>query len=201
MKLLTRQQERVLGFIEAFSEREHKPPSYRDIQTHFGFASPRAAQDHVTALERKGLVRRSSGSRGLFSLRPSARQVPLVGRIAAGTPIEAIENVESHLDFSSFGLDNSTGSYFALRVKGSSMIGAHILDGDIVIIKKQSEASPRDIVAVLWDGEATLKYLKKHRNGWLLIPANESLSPVHVSEGQASSFEVLGKVVQCFRSL
>jgi repressor LexA len=127
--------------------------------------------------------------------------VPLVGRIAAGVPIEAIENVEQSIDLADLGIDNSEGGYFALRVRGESMIDAHILDNDLVVIKKQPETGPNDIAAVLWNNEATLKYVVKKGRAFYLVPANEKMSPVEVTEEKTEKFEILGKVVRVIRSI
>jgi repressor LexA len=198
----TQKQLDFLAFIENFRSRHGMPPSVREIQDHFGYSSPKSVQNHILFLRRKGLITDSKGKkRTLLSLRPQPPvAVPLVGRIAAGSPIEAIENVERSIDLVSLGIDNSSSDYFALRVKGDSMINAHILDNDIVVIKKQPDAGPHDIAAVLWNGEATLKYVKKQGTTIQLVPANNAMKPMNVLSENAVSFQILGKVVRAIRS-
>ncbi len=205
MQPLTPKQAEILSFIEDYHSRYSQSPTYQEIQHRFGFASPHAATKHVQALIRKGYVStRKTGTKNsprcLQSLRPSGKEVPLVGEIAAGIPIEAIENIETRLDLSTLGIDNSGGEYFALRVKGESMINAHILDGDLVVVKRRPEVGRNEIAAVLWNGEATLKYVLKSRGTVLLIPANDAMRPITITADQTESFEILGKVVRVIRS-
>lgn len=178
------------------------PPSVQEIQAHFGYASPNAVQNHVRFLRKKGLIAPPAHrKRSLMSLLPSQTAVPLVGRIAAGTPVEAIENVEQSIDFSSLGIDNTGNGYFALRVKGHSMINAHILDGDLVVIKKQPDAGPREIAAVLWNNEATLKYVRRNGKNVTLVPANDAMQPIAVHQEKTETFALLGIVVRVIRGL
>jgi repressor LexA len=135
-----------------------------------------------------------------MSLMPSSG-VPLVGRIAAGVPIEAVENIEQSIDLSGLGIDNSDGACFALRVRGESMVNAHILDGDLVVIKKQPGAGPKEIAAVLWNNEATLKYVVKKDGVVYLVPANDAMEPIRVDPAKTAVFEILGKVVKVIRSV
>jgi repressor LexA len=198
----TKKQLEFLSFIEQFRRHHGMPPSVQEIQAHFGYASPNAVQNHVRFLRKKGLITGPARrKRSLMSLLPLPLAVPLVGHIAAGTPVEAIENVEQSIDFSSLGIDNSNSDYFALRVKGDSMINAHILNGDLVIIKKQPDAGPQEIAAVLWNNEATLKYLKKKGNSVHLVPANDAMEPIIVDPKKTDTFMVLGKVVRIIRSV
>jgi repressor LexA len=198
----TKKQLTFLAFIERFRRQHGMPPSVQEIQAHFGYASPNAVQNHVRFLRLKGLVTDQNGKkRSLMSLLPQLPiAVPLLGRIAAGVPIEAIENVERSIDLSTLGIDNGRGDYFALRVKGNSMI-AHILDGDLVVIKKQPDAGPQEIAAVLWNGEATLKYVRRKGESVVLVPANDAMRPITVHAEKTESFAVLGKVVRVIRGL
>ncbi len=204
MKQLSQKQEKVLSFIEAYQRDNAMPPTYKEIQTHFGFSSPTTVTDHVRALERKGYLRIEPGksrnkTRGLFSCRPASTHVPLVGTIAAGPPIEAIENIEKSFDLSSIGITNRDKQFFALTVKGDSMINAHIMDGDIVVVKKQSEVKPHEIAAVLWNNEATIKYVKKRKSTVYLVPANDTMSPITITSQETQAFAILGKVVSSIR--
>jgi repressor LexA len=207
MKQATAKQLKILSFIEQYRGKSGMSPTFQEIQAHFGYSSLNSVQNHVRFLRKKGLLaslRAAVGTkkRSLMSLLPQLPvSVPLVGRIAAGVPLEAVENVEQSIDLSDLGIDNSGGGYFALRVKGDSMINAHILEGDLVIIKKQPEAGPRDIAAVLWNSEATLKYVKKKGGAVQLVPANDAMKPITVDPEKTEKFEILGKVVRVIRSV
>ena len=207
MRQPTPKQRKILSFIEQSRKKNGMSPSFQEIRTHFGYSSLNSVQNHVKFLRKKGLLASSMGAAGnkkrsLMSLMPlPSSGVPLVGRIAAGVPIEAIENVEQSIDLADLGIDNSEGGYFALRVRGESMIDAHILDNDLVVIKKQPETGPNDIAAVLWNNEATLKYVVKKGRAFYLVPANEKMSPVEVTEEKTEKFEILGKVVRVIRSI
>lgn len=201
----TPKQRKILGFIEAYRKKQGLSPSFQEIQAHFGYASVNSVQNHVRFLRNKGLLGSKMGpvgtkKRSLMSLLPSPlASVPLVGRIAAGVPVEAIENVETSIDLSSLGVDNSDNGYFALRVKGESMVNAHILDGDLVVIKKQPGVGPHEVAAVLWNNEATLKYVRKDGDRVTLVPANDAMQPIEVRPEKTEAFEVLGKVVRIIR--
>lgn len=205
MRQATLKQRKILSFIEQSRKKNGMSPSFQEIQAHFGYSSLNSVQNHVRFLRKKGLLASSMGASGskkrsLMSLMPvPSSGVPLVGRIAAGVPIEAIENIEQSMDLADLGVDNSDGAYFALRVSGESMIGAHILDNDLVVIKKQPDTGPNEIAAVLWNNEATLKYVVKTGGAVYLVPANEKLSPVKVTEENTDGFEILGKVVRVIR--
>jgi len=181
---LTRPQQLVLRLLEERSENGEPPPTYREICAHFGYRSPKAAADHVMALERKGLVSREKRrSRGLRLLRRGTG-IPLVGHIAAGLPREAVaaSNERIMLDPTFWGIRNRSRA-FALRVIGDSMIGRLIFDGDIVLLEHGAVPRNGDIVAALIDNESTLKtFVRKGKRVWLraenprypdLIPALE----------------------------
>ena len=202
---LTAKQEKILRFIERFWASYSLSPTYQEIQEHFGFESPNAAQKHVQALIKKGFLRGVRDSRGrnrsLVSVRAAVRDVPLVGRIAAGAPIEAVENMVASFDFSSIGIDNAEGDYFALTVKGNSMINAHVMDADMVVVKKQSTVQSNEMAAVLVGNEATLKYVRKRDNVVELVPANDAMRPIVVGPEKMGSFQILGKVVKVIRTV
>jgi repressor LexA len=198
---LTSRQKEVLDFIgQCISERSC-PPSLLDIQQKFSFKSPNAAKDHLLALERKGYIKREPHkSRSLQLIRgtepflpanalvaegSSAVNIPIVGRVAAGEPIFAEQNIEGTLAVDNKLIKNPQ-DIFALRVKGNSMIDAGILDGDFVIVHKQSAPDyDGDTVVVLIDGEATVKKLYKEEDGKLrLQPANETMHPIIVNPSE-----------------
>jgi|GEM_PF-157572 repressor LexA len=200
----THKQLAVLAFIERKRRETGISPSFAEIQAHFGYASVNSVQNHLRFLRSKGLIawqKSGAGSkkRTLMSLRPETSAVPLIGHIAAGTPIEAIENVEKSINLSDLGIDNTDGNYFALRVEGDSMINAHILDNDIVVIKRQPDVDPDDIAAVRWNNRATLKYVSRKGTNVILKPANDLMQPITVTEDLADSFLVLGKAVRVIR--
>ncbi len=204
MKELTSKQEAILSFIEGYWEKHSISPSYKEVQDHFGFKSPHAVTKHLKALERKKYITMRKGrnftlARSILPLRIKEKEVPLVGKIAAGMPVESVENLEGRWDLSFLGIDNSNRDYFALSVKGESMIDAHILDGDTVVIKKQQNVQENEIAAVLWNDEATLKYVHRKKDSISLVPANETMEPITIHPGNTDLFRILGKVVTVIR--
>ena len=210
MKEMTPRQRQVLEFMRIFSERHGVPPTVREIGDRFGFTA-RAAFDHLKALERKGMLeRRVTGKRASRTLvlpdhrsgRRSAREeIMVLGRIAAGTPILAVENREDSIRVPPDWLGGARGQeVFALRVRGESMMGAHIVEGDLVLVRKQETASPGDIVAALLDGEATVKRLAHEGDAVVLKPEHPTMPPI-VVDPKRGDFRILGKVVGVFRNL
>jgi repressor LexA len=160
--MLTSKQQAVLAYVQAHHRQHRHHPSVREIQAHFGFASPFAVTRHLQALQRKGVLERVIGKARAFiepghKLRQPALEIPLYGVIPAGLPNANEQEPDGFITFDSatFGLSHNA-RLFALRVRGDSMIGVHILDGDTVFLT-QREPRPRDIVAALIDGESTLK--------------------------------------------
>ena len=162
MPRLTARQEEVLNFIRKQQQRTGYPPSSREIQSFFGFQSQTAAMNHLRALEKKGVIRRTPG-KARSAVDPSLRlprglkPVPMLGEIPAGMPVEGAELSESSvgIDLGVFGIRNSA-EVFALKVRGESMSDAQIADGDTIILQKRTPKNG-DIVAALIDGETTLK--------------------------------------------
>jgi repressor LexA len=162
MSQLTARQEEVLDFIRKQQQKTGYPPSSREIQSYFGFQSQTAAMNHLRALEKKGVIRRTPG-KARSAVDPSLRfprgfnAIPLLGQIVAGMPVDTAELGETSLgvDLAAFGIRNSA-DVFALNVRGESMTGAQIADGDTVILQKRLPRNG-DIVAALIDGETTLK--------------------------------------------
>jgi repressor LexA len=207
MREMTARQREVLGFIRSFTERHGAPPTVREIGEHFGFTA-RAAFDHLRALERKGMLQRRATdkrvSRTLVlaqrpgSRRSSAREVPVLGRIAAGAPIHAAQNLEGTIPVSADWLERKGEDVFALRVRGESMIEAHIVDGDLVLVRPQASAQPGDIVAALVDDEATVKRFARDGERVVLKPEHPTMKPIVVEPGRAD-FRILGKVLGVMR--
>ncbi|MBI2467522.1 MAG: repressor LexA [Candidatus Rokubacteria bacterium] len=201
---LTDRQQEVLGFIRQFTQRHGVPPTVREIGGRFR-VTPRAAFDHLRALERKGYLRRrvTSGrtSRALtLADRPTAvREVPILGRIAAGGPVLSEENREGTLPLPADWMGDK-GELFGLRVHGESMVGAHIVEGDIVVVRRQEHAQPGDIVVALVDGEATVKRFGRDGQAVVLRPEHPTLVPIVVHSGE-KDVRIIGKVIGLVRHL
>jgi len=187
LSVLTTGQKNILDFIQRQQREKGITPSTREIQNHFGFASQTSVMQYIDALERKGFLERHAGkARALITPAMKVRiaDVPIYGQIPAGMSALTEQTIEGHvsLDTRSANVSKNRGT-FALRVRGDSMIGAHILDGDIVIFEDSKEVHNGDIVAALIDGETTLKrYVIEHGHPYLkaenpsypnLIPARE----------------------------
>ena len=185
--MLTERQKSVLDFIQREQREKGITPSTREIQSHFRFASQTSVMQYLAALERKGFLQRHAGkARALITPVQKVRihDVPIYGQIPAGMAALTEQDIEGHvsLDTHSANVSKNHGT-FALRVRGDSMIGAHIVDGDIVILEQSKEVHNSDIVAALIDGETTLKrYVVDHGRPYLkaensrypnLIPARE----------------------------
>jgi repressor LexA len=166
---LTPAQQAVFRFLEETIDSGEPPPTYREICKRFGYRSPKAAADHVTALERKGLVSKVKGcSRGL-RINRKRPGIPLLGRISAGRAQEAVAESEERLalDPAAYGIARPSQA-FALRVRGDSMTGRQIFDGDIVLFEHGTTPRHEDIVAALIDNESTLKtFVRKGGKVWL----------------------------------
>ena len=207
MKGLTNRQRQVYEFILSYMEDTRRPPTIREIGEHFGMRSTGTVRDNLQALEKKGYIRqRRRSARGIelvqredAPLASGARRVPVLGSIAAGQPLLAVENIGDHIDVDArfFG---TTGAVFALRVKGDSMRDAGIYDGDYVFVRKQDSAENGDIVAALIDEEATVKRYFHEGNRIRLQPANDVMMPIYISPEEAEVM-VAGKVVGVLREL
>jgi repressor LexA len=207
MREMTARQREVLGFIRSFTERHGAPPTVREIGERFRFTA-RAAFDHLRALGRKGMLqRRVTDKRVSRTLvlaprpgvrRGGAREVPVLGRIAAGAPIHATQNLEGTIPVSADWLERKGEDVFALRVRGESMIEAHIVDGDLVLVRPQASAQPGDIVAALVDDEATVKRFARDGERVVLKPEHPTMKPIVVEPGRAD-IRILGKVLGVMR--
>jgi repressor LexA len=181
------------------------PPTVREIGGRF-HVTPRAAFDHLRALERKGYLRRRStegrSSRALTLAVPrsTAREVPILGRIAAGTPLLAEENREGALPLDPAWIGGRGDDVFGLRVRGESMINAHIVEGDLVLVRRQDHAQSGDIVVALVDGEATVKRFGRDGRAVLLRPEHPTMAPIVIREGE-KDVRILGKVVGLVRGI
>jgi len=197
MSPLTPKQKRILEFITSFTDREGHPPSQQEIARAFGFRSLGTVQNYLVRLEREGsLARDWNARRGMRVLQPQASEIelPLVGTVAAGKPIEAIETPDSiEVPRSMVG----SGENFVLRVQGDSMIGDGILDGDYVVVRKQTDAENGQTVVALIRGEATVKRFYRKGAAIELHPANPAMTPIRVADDE--SFRIVGVVVGVIR--
>ncbi|MFL6515204.1 MAG: transcriptional repressor LexA [Chthoniobacterales bacterium] len=170
--MLTDRQRNVLQFIQHEQREKGITPSTREIQEHFGFASQTSVMQYIAALERKGFINRQARkARALITPHQKIRitDIPIFGQIPAGMASMTDEHIEGHVSLDAGSVNASkNGRTFALRVRGDSMIDAHILDGDIVILEDRKDVQNGDIVAALIDGETTLKrYVTGHGRPYL----------------------------------
>jgi repressor LexA len=197
---LTQRQAEVLNFLTRFVSRTGYPPTLREIARHFGIKGISAIKKHLDTLEKKGYLARGNGARAIeMADLPQSVSVPVLGQVAAGRPILAEENLLGTL-----ALDRSMvrgGQVFLLKVKGESMIGAGILEGDLVLVKAQSRAENGEIVVALVEsasgGEATIKRLDHRGHHVVLKPENPDHSPITLT--QSDHFRIIGKVVGVVR--
>lgn len=213
-KQLTDRQEKILLFIEQFRDSNGYPPTLREIGKKFGIASTFGVKRHLDALVKKGyLTVESNASRGLSSLRNDEHaakynssiesndifnKIPIVGRVAAGSPILAIENIEGSVVVDPTFMKKTENS-FALRVKGDSMINAGIFEGDLVIVSPKKEAVNGEIVVAMLDDEVTVKTIEIKNNNIRLIPSNNDYNPIEINPER--EFSIVGKVVGVVRWL
>jgi repressor LexA len=192
-KQLTDKQKAVLEFIFHKIKDEKMPPTIREIAEAFHFSSTGTVRDYLHALSQKGFIRLSEGKARAIELVKEAFQVPILGSVAAGQPTLAVEDIEGYVDLGEIFF--SDFDFFALRVKGDSMIEAGIMPDDLVMVRRQSVAQVGDIVVALIGEEATVKRLQKVANNYYLVPANPRYQPIPVNE----DVTLLGKVVTSIR--
>jgi repressor LexA len=210
MRELTGKQREVLGFIRGFIAKHGLPPTVREIGERFK-VTPRAAFDHLRALERKGMLqRRATAGRTSRSLLPadagtarSHAAVPILGRVAAGQPLLAAENREGELHIAPASLPGRGEDVFALRVRGDSMIQAHICDGDLVLVRRQDSAQPNEIVVAMvesesGEAEATVKRFQRDGERVVLKPEHPTMAPI-VVDPRRTPVKIIGKVVGLLR--
>lgn len=191
---LTPRQQQILNLIKHHIDDTGYPPTRAEIATHLGFKSPNAAEEHLRALARKGVIEMiSRTSRGIRLLEQKPEGLPLVGRVAAGEPITALENIEDYLEVAA-NMFYPRADYL-LRVEGMSMKDVGIMDGDLLAVHKSATAESGQIIVARIDDEVTVKRLKKtrKRHEILLLPENETLHPILVDlKHQSFSIEGLG---------
>jgi repressor LexA len=204
MENITARQRRIIDYIGQTVRDRGYPPTVREIGEAVGLNSSSSVHAQLANLERRGLLRRDPSRPRAMELqgpgapRTVAVSVPLLGRVSAGSPVMADENVEEYLAVPSDYAGNDP--HFALRVKGDSMIGAGILDGDVVVARRQDTASEGDVIVALIPGpaedEATVKRFHRQDGRVLLMPENPAVDPIELTAGR-----VLGRVVAVLRKL
>jgi repressor LexA len=200
-KEITKRQQMVLSFVKEFARERGFPPTVREIAAYLKITSLKAVQRHLGALEKKGFIRKTGGiSRAIEvigqSTLPQAREVPIVGTVRAGEPNLAVEDIEGTIALDS-SLAKGDNTFF-LRVKGDSMIEAHILEGDLALIRPQADVENGEVVVALIGDEATLKVFYRERNRIRLQPANSKMQPIFITQAEPQ-FAIVGKVVGIFR--
>ncbi|MEQ1821849.1 MAG: transcriptional repressor LexA [Fimbriimonadaceae bacterium] len=200
-KGLTQRQQMILQYLFEYAQINGYPPSIREIGMHFEIGSLRGVTVHLDALEKKGYIERNNTPRSIKVTHPDYQSVgqtlmlPLLGSIAAGVPIHAQEHIEDMIPIPT-GMVKSAENAYCLRVRGDSMTGEGINPRDIVVIKQQKTANHGDLVAVLIDGDATVKRIHFDRDAVRLIPANPNYDPIVIESENAF---VLGRVVGLIR--
>lgn len=224
---LTSRQREILDFISASIVERGFPPTLREIGEHFNIRSTNGVNDHLKALEKKGHLRREDlksramrpilpdGSGEIVPMRPrlangtdvrlvstddDMAEIPIVGKVAAGEPILAVENVSDTVRVDRVLIGNHR-EVFGLRIVGESMIDDGILDGDYVFVKKTPSAHTGDIVVAMIDGEATVKRYYPEGDKIRFQPANQNMAPIIVKKADFKSVDIIGIVVGVYRKL
>ena len=198
--VLTARQQSILDFINDYVENNGFPPSVREIGRHFGIY-PATVQDHISALERKGFLQKKRFQSRTLSVpassrRPAGNAIPIIGRVAAGVPLLAQENIDDMIQLPKHW---APAGAFLLKVQGNSMEGAHILDGDYVLVHPQQSAANGDIVVALIGDEATVKRFYRTERGISLKAENAKFEPIEIERSEAASFSIVGKVMGVLR--
>ena len=223
MEELTERQKAILQFITRASEERGFPPTIREIGEEMGIASTNGVNDHLKALERKGfLLRTEQTSRSLVPTKRARMAlgvgagknvlahgegsgtvvtIPVLGKVAAGAPLLAVENAEDSVTIDSFLLGGGGKEVFALRVKGESMIGDGIFDGDFLFVRKSSSARSGEIVVALIEDEATCKRYFPEGDTIRFQPANPKMVPIYVKKSDFRQTMILGVVVGVYRQV
>ena len=196
MRSSQQNQQKILDFIKKEIEQKGYPPSVREICAGVGLKSTSTVHAHLNHLEEQGYIRRDSTKPRALEVidgtQSRGRSVPLVGRVTAGLPILAIENIEEYMTLPQEMLGRD--EVFCLRVQGESMIDAGILDGDIIVIREQNNAENGEIVVAMIEDEATVKRIYYEKTRVRLQPENQFMEPIYAENAQ-----VIGKVVGLFR--
>lgn len=194
MAELSKMQQQIYDFLVSYIQSRGYPPSVREIGEAVGLKSPSTVHFHLKHLEEAGVIEKGAGKgRAITLTAPPLPEdkVPIVGNVAAGSPILAQECIEDYLTFDTGG---RSGEFFALRVRGESMLGAGILPGDLVVVRRQETANNGEIVVAMIEDEATVKRLSRKNGRTWLMPENDAYSPIDGTYAQ-----ILGKVAAVIR--
>ncbi len=198
MNKLTTRQQKIYDFITDFSRKYGYPPSVREIGDYMGVKSPSTVHFHLKGMKEAGVISQPEGKTRAITIntehpiaKQSNRDIPVLGHVAAGSPILAQEHIEEYITYP---MNTEDDSLFALRVRGDSMINAGILPNDLVIVKPQQSAHNRDIVVALFEDEATVKTYQKTNDAVWLLPENPNYAPIDGTLAQ-----IIGKVVYVLR--
>lgn len=205
---LTARQQKVLDYVIDTISKNGFPPTLREIGEHMGIKSTNGVSDHLKALERKGYLKKSSlRARALTPILDESeettpedvRSVPVVGKVAAGTPIARIEDCDRRFAFDNALLGNPSDEIIALEVRGDSMINDGIREGDFLLIRKQPYANNGEIVVAVIDDEVTVKRFYRESDHIRLQPANDNLEPIFLSSSEWQDLSVIGISVGLYR--
>ncbi len=188
---LTKRQREILNYLTAYTEQNGYAPSFEEIAENFGYNSLATVHEHLTNLQRKGYIKRSYNESRAIEILPTeavakALELPLLGTVAAGVPIEAVEHNETITVPED--LVRANGNHYVLRVRGNSMIDEQIRDGDFVVVNERQRADNGEmVIAMLGGSSATVKKFFRERDGRIrLQPANETMEPMYVHENDIS---------------
>lgn len=205
MEKLSKRQQMIFDFIKSEVESKGYPPSVREIAKAVGLASSSTVHGHLQRIEKKGYIRRDPTKPRAIEIidntlenieKDQARYVPVIGKVTAGLPITAIENIEEYIPIPQSAA-KADDNLFILIIEGDSMINAGILDGDRVIVRQQNTAENSDIVVAMTDeNEATVKRFYKEKDHFRLQPENDLLSAIHLD-----TVTILGKVIGLYRNI
>tara|TARA_B100000959_G_scaffold116979_1_gene123033 strand:- start:1190 stop:1810 length:621 start_codon:yes stop_codon:yes gene_type:complete len=201
---LTKKQHNFLSFLTKYIRGNGYPPTIREMVYHLKLASTNSVKKYLDILERKGYIKRIPNSPRAIEVctetpESQAKLIPVAGRVRAGAPRLAVEDITGHL-----AIDTSVARWddtFFLKVEGDSMIDAHIQNGDFVLVKSQQTAENGDIVVAIINDEATVKRFFRRGNSIYLEPANSTMKPIIIREDQAYEMMIAGKVVTVLRQI
>ncbi len=192
MKILSRIRQKIMDYISKYTDENGYPPSVREICQAVGLRSPSTVHTHLKILQEAGLLAKDQGKTRAITLKshaPGVKKIPVLGVVTAGQPILMQQDILGYIPF-----EYQSGEYFALRVRGDSMVGAGILDGDAVIVRRQDTADNRAIVVAMLEDEATVKRLRRAKGHVRLMPENPNYQPIDGDDAQ-----ILGLVVAVYR--
>lgn len=200
---ITKKQKEFYDYIVAYNSEHGHSPTQKEIKDHFGLKSFGSVQKYLQYLSKEGLLETQWNQRRSLEIKSTevesdSDQIPLLGLVAAGNPIEAIENPTNTISVPRYLLKGGF-RYFALTVKGDSMIEAGILEGDVIVCRSTKEARNGQIVVAVVNGEATVKTFSQQKKAIELLPANKNYSPIIIDEG-IEDFKIVGNLVGLLRS-